>query len=117
NPEQFRPERWETIRPSPAEYLPFGAGLRTCVGVSMAPFIIKCVLAEILPRWRLTVAPNAQIDRTIGISMGPKNGIPVVATHQDRRFEGFEIQGNIHEMVDLKYAATQTSPAPRRMAA
>ncbi|MFN9972562.1 MAG: cytochrome P450, partial [Phycisphaerae bacterium] len=32
NPDQFIPERWETITPSPYEYLPFGAGPRMCIG-------------------------------------------------------------------------------------
>jgi cytochrome P450 len=116
-PEQFRPERWETMKPTPHEYLPFGAGLRTCVGVSMAPFIIKCALAHILPRWRLTVVPNARIDRTVGISLSPKQGIPIVLSRQDRCFQQGEVQGDIHELVDLKYAASQTIAATRRAAA
>ena len=29
-PERFLPSRWEPIRPSPYEYLPFDAGKRMC---------------------------------------------------------------------------------------
>src|SRR6185369_5073194 len=62
NPERFDPARWETIKPSPAEYLPFGAGLRTCLGASLAPFIIKIALSLILPKWKLTVVPNTMVN-------------------------------------------------------
>jgi cytochrome P450 len=100
-PERFLPRRWETITPSPAEYLPFGAGIRTCIGASMAQFIVKTAVAMIVPSWRLTVAPNVRIDRHVGISLGPKHGIPVILARQDRQLERTAIRGNIHQMVDL----------------
>ena len=107
-PERFLPERWETISPSPAEYLPFGAGLRTCLGASLAPFIIKIALAMILPAWKLTVVPHATIDRKLGISLGPRNGLPVLLAAQDRQLSASPIHGNIHEMVDLSHGTAMS---------
>jgi cytochrome P450 len=34
--EQFRPERWEALRPAPWTYLPFSGGPRVCIGQQMA---------------------------------------------------------------------------------
>ncbi len=101
-PERFSPERWETIKPSPAEYMPFGAGARTCLGAAMAQFVIRIALTMIVPAWRLTVVPNTQIDRHLGISLGAQDGIPVIVQPQDRQLEASPIRGNINEMVDLK---------------
>jgi cytochrome P450 len=36
DPEAFRPERWNIIKPSRWEYLPFGGGMRQCVGKDKA---------------------------------------------------------------------------------
>ena len=107
-PERFLPERWQTISPSPAEYLPFGAGLRTCLGASLAPFIIKIALSMILPAWKLTVVPHATIDRKLGISLGPRNGLPMLLAAQDRQLTASPIQGNIHEMVDLSHSTPKS---------
>jgi cytochrome P450 len=101
-PERFAPDRWETINPTPAEYLPFGAGARTCLGAALAQFVMKIAITLIVPAWRLQVLPHAQIDRCLGISLGPRNGLPVVVARQDRRLQASPIRGNIHEMVELR---------------
>lgn len=101
HPERFWPQRWERIKPTPSEYLPFGAGLRTCLGSVLAQQVLKISLAQILPAWKITVLPNAQIDRRLGISLGPNAGIPILISRQDRRLQASDIRGNIHEMVEL----------------
>jgi cytochrome P450 len=103
DPERFDPARWETIKPSPAEYLPFGAGLRTCLGAALAQCLIKLAIAHILPQWKIDVVPQARVDRQLGISLGPRNGIPVVLSPQDRDLRKSPITGNIHEMVELNH--------------
>ena len=35
-PEQFNPDRWDTIKPGPFEYVPFGGGPRVCIGQEKA---------------------------------------------------------------------------------
>lgn len=113
NPERFDPARWETIKPTPAEFLPFGAGPRTCLGSSLAQCVIKLAVAHIVPRWKINVVPNARVDRHMGISLGPKGGLPVVLAAQDRDLHQSPITGNVRDMVDLDRAA----PAPRVPAA
>lgn len=101
DPERFLPERWARINPTPAEYIPFGAGPRTCLGAALAQFVMKIAIALIVPAWRLQVLPDAQIDRQLGISLGPRNGLPVVVVPQDRQLQASPIRGNIHEMVQM----------------
>jgi cytochrome P450 len=36
--EEFKPDRWDTIKPSAYEYVPFGGGMRTCLGQHKGDF-------------------------------------------------------------------------------
>jgi cytochrome P450 len=57
-PEKFRPERFLESRPGPYEFFPFGGGIRCCIGMSFALFEIKVVLARVLSRCDLRLAPG-----------------------------------------------------------
>jgi cytochrome P450 len=50
-PQMFRPERFLQRQPSPFEYLPFGGGVRRCIGMSLALYEMKIVLGSILARY------------------------------------------------------------------
>ena len=45
--ENFRPERWEGMKPSAWEYLPFSAGPRSCPGQQMALLDCSYILARL----------------------------------------------------------------------
>ncbi|ALC40922.1 Cyp4e2 [Drosophila busckii] len=47
-PHRFRPERFETEKPGPFEYVPFSAGPRNCVGQKFALLEIKTVVSKIV---------------------------------------------------------------------
>jgi len=100
-PYRFKPGRWETIDPSPYEYLPFGAGARMCIGRTFALMEIKIVLAMLLQRFRVQVVPNAQIDHQIKITLSPKRGMPMTVHAQDRQFTKTAVRGTIHQLVDV----------------
>jgi cytochrome P450 len=104
DPDQFRPERWFDSTPDPFGYAPFGAGPRTCVARSLGAATINLMVAMIVQRYRLSVAPHSRIDRTHRVSMAPRHGMPMVVHPQDGRFEAVPITGNVHQMVDLTRA-------------
>ena len=56
DPERFRPERFLERRYSPFEYLPFGGGSRRCIGMALAQFEMKVVVAGILSRFDLRLS-------------------------------------------------------------
>ena len=47
-PERFNPDRFMTQKFSPSEFLPFGGGSRSCVGMALSLFEMKLVLATVL---------------------------------------------------------------------
>lgn len=101
NPRRFTPDRWFSIKPTPFEYLPFGAGPRACLGKLFAVAEIKIALAMILTRHRLSVQPNIKIDRRVQVMISPRHGLPMIIHPQDRRIEPATVRGNIHDMVEL----------------
>jgi cytochrome P450 len=101
-PERFLPSRWETIRPSAYEYLPFGAGPRLCIGGPLAMMVLKATLPRILLRYRLQVEPDAEINgRVISTMLTPTTAIPMQVHAPDGKYVASPIRGNIHEMVEL----------------
>ena len=58
----FAPERWldaAAPRTGRGSYVPFGAGVHTCIGEALARSIMTLTLASVARRWRLLVDPEA----------------------------------------------------------
>ncbi|WP_245939847.1 cytochrome P450 [Stenomitos frigidus] len=61
NPEQFRPERFLHQKFSPAEFLPFGGGARSCIGAAFSLYEMKLVLATVLTCYDLTASHQGTV--------------------------------------------------------
>ena len=61
DPDQFKPERFLERRFSPFEYLPFGGGVRRCIGMAFAQFEMKLVVARILSHFELALADTGSV--------------------------------------------------------
>jgi cytochrome P450 len=83
DPERFRPERFFGARPSPYEFFPFGGGVRRCLGMAFALYEMRVVLATILARADLVLAPGygLRIVRR-NVTWAPSQGMPVVLTRR-----------------------------------
>jgi unspecific monooxygenase len=79
NPKQFRPERFLERQYSPYEFLPFGGGVRRCIGEALAQFEMKLVLATILTRYTLSLADSKpEYPRRRGVTLAPANGVNMI---------------------------------------
>jgi cytochrome P450 family 135 len=58
DPDAFRPERFLERTPGTYEWIPFGGGIRRCLGASFALFEMKVVLSTILARAQLGATRN-----------------------------------------------------------
>ena len=79
-PDRFLPERFLGVRPDPYTFFPFGGGDRRCVGMSLALFEIKAVLAHVLGRVRFRAVPGYVARPTRrSVTFAPSKGLPIVA--------------------------------------
>jgi cytochrome P450 len=103
-PRRFAPERWERLEPSTYEYLPFGAGPRLCLGAQFAAQAVRIALAAMLSRFRFELVAGARIDHLVrGITLGPRNGLPMKLSQARGSFEpppAAPVRGDIHALVD-----------------
>jgi cytochrome P450 len=75
-PQSFRPERFLERQFSPYEYMPFGAGVRRCVGAALAQMELKIVLATILGEMDFESANARAVPQARrGVTLG--HGAPV----------------------------------------
>jgi len=73
------PERGHT-KMAPWEWLPFGGGMRKCIGAAFAMYEMKMALASILPRVEMRLASERIKAVRRGVTMAPSKGLPVVVT-------------------------------------
>jgi cytochrome P450 len=80
-PFAFQPERFLGDGPESYAWIPFGGGIRRCIGASFAEFEMRIVLREVLTRCDLRKAsPAAEKTGRRNITLSPKDGTPVVVT-------------------------------------
>jgi cytochrome P450 len=76
DPGRFRPERFDPAggaTPAPYAYIPFGGGGRACLGAGFAMMEIRTVLAMILQRYRLDLAPGPPIRLAVRLTLQPRD--------------------------------------------
>ena len=80
-PFAFQPERFLGDGPESYAWIPFGGGIRRCIGASFAEFEMRIVLREVLTRCDLHKAsPLPEKTGRRNITLSPKGGTPVVVT-------------------------------------
>jgi cytochrome P450 len=84
DPHAFRPDRFLEKTPDPYTWIPFGGGVRRCVGAAFAQLELKVMARTILERTRLTAPdPAPEPPRAAHVSSVPARGTRVVV--QERR--------------------------------
>ncbi|HEV7205325.1 MAG TPA: cytochrome P450 [Jatrophihabitans sp.] len=77
-PQEFRPERFLGQNPPPATWIPFGGGIRRCLGAALATVEAVAVLKAVLQRVDIAPAGGEEMSRTRNITTVPARGARVV---------------------------------------
>ncbi len=78
DPDQFRPERFLDRRTDTYAWIPFGGGVRRCIGAAFAEFEMRVVLRAILERADLSVPdPAPERIKVRNITLAPGKGTRV----------------------------------------
>ena len=80
DPEKFDPERFRSPAKDtrhPYQFMPFGTGPRSCIGMRVALMEIKIVLVKVLLKYKFLPSPETQIPLEIlaGATLLPRDGI------------------------------------------
>ncbi len=75
DPQEFRPERFLAGRIDNYAWIPFGGGVRRCIGAAFAEYEMRVVLRAILERAQLTApSPKPERARIRNITVAPARG-------------------------------------------
>jgi cytochrome P450 len=81
NPEGFEPDRWlQGTTPGRGAYLPFGAGARQCIGGAFATLEASLMLATLLQRLTVDLAPGQTLAPVPRITLTAADGLRVRVT-------------------------------------
>jgi cytochrome P450 len=87
-PYAFRPERFLDERPTTYGWVPFGGGVRRCLGAAFAEFEMRVVLTELLRRRTLhAVSAGAERVTRRNVTFSPLHGTRVVTRVRPPRSE------------------------------
>jgi cytochrome P450 len=75
DPEEFRPERFLDDKPDSYVWIPFGGGVRRCIGAAFAEYEMRVVLRTILERAELSAPdPKPEKVKVRNITLAPGRG-------------------------------------------
>jgi cytochrome P450 family 135 len=84
-PREFRPERFIGAAPEPYAWLPFGGGVRRCLGASFASFEMRVVLRTLLSTVSLLPASPEFDDTTRrAVTLAPRRGVRIIVNGRAR---------------------------------
>ena len=80
-PGEFDPERFSDARQEhrkhPFQYVPFGGGAHTCIGMHFAEMQVKAILHQLVLRYRLSVPDGYDMPVDYTALPVPRDGLPV----------------------------------------
>ncbi|HEV7193820.1 MAG TPA: cytochrome P450 [Jatrophihabitantaceae bacterium] len=79
DPDEWRPERFLDGNPPPATWIPFGGGIRRCLGAGLAMVEAQAVLKVVLQRVELRPAGRPEWSKTRNITTVPARGARLIS--------------------------------------
>jgi cytochrome P450 len=77
DPYAFRPERFLEQAPATYAWIPFGGGVRRCLGAAFAELEMRVVLSCVLERFELSTQRRAERVLRRGVTLAPRHGTRV----------------------------------------
>jgi cytochrome P450 len=81
DPERFSPSRAEEKR-HPYAWVPFGAGVHMCLGMSFAEMQVKAIMYELLRRYRVNLPSGYKAPYQLVPIAQPRDGLPINLTRR-----------------------------------
>lgn len=89
DPHRFFPDRWGTLQPGPFEYLPFGGGVRSCLGKRIALETLERATAALVQRFDVLLPRPQSLDWRMNTTLQPA-AQPLVRFTRPGNYKGSE---------------------------
>jgi cytochrome P450 len=77
-PDEFQPKRFlPGVRVVPRSYIPFGSGMRACIGRALALMELSLLVPAILSRFKLRLTDETPVTLAGTFSMQPRESIHI----------------------------------------
>lgn len=106
DPEQFLPSRWNRVRPSSFDYLPFGAGGHACIGRGVAMTLMRSALTRLIADHDLVLDGDREIDWRVHIQFMPRDAVRMRVDSAQAKRDGGRLRGPVAELLRLDFAAS-----------
>ena len=91
-PNLFKPERFLERKFSPYEFIAFGAGSRQCLGMALAQYELKLVLATLLRNYEFKLVEKQPVKPgRRGVTLSPVGGVKMMMTGKRKQSEKFGV--------------------------
>ncbi|WP_017316765.1 cytochrome P450 [Mastigocladopsis repens] len=95
-PKQFKPERFLERQFSPYEFMPFGGGVRRCVGEALAMFEMKLALATLLSRYEFTLdSDRPEQGQRRGVTLAPAGKVKMIIAGEREHQESPKVVASV----------------------
>ena len=78
DPQAFKPERFLGSRPDPLQFIPFGGGVRRCLGAALANLEMEVIVGHLVRRFDVRAPSKLDRGKLVGTTMVPNRGAVVV---------------------------------------
>jgi cytochrome P450 len=79
SPDEFRPERFLGSTPPPATWIPFGGGIRRCLGAALATIQVQAVLKVVLRNVDITAVGPPESEKIRNVTTVPGRGALIIS--------------------------------------
>jgi len=115
-PDWFLPARWQSARPSPFDYFPFGGGGHACPGRSLALHLMKTALAALIERFDVVLSADQSVDWRVHIMFMPRSDptVRIFSVEAGQMRTGGKLRGPVAELIRFTDRdATENTDAAR----
>ena len=100
-PDCFNPDRWSNLKPSPFQYLVFGAGGHMCPGTTFGYQMMRIALATILTRRAVELPDGLSIGHRLAVTHRPHGKVEIILRPRGDLVRQARANGRFRDLVTL----------------
>ena len=100
-PDRFNPDRWEALKPSPFQYLVFGAGGHMCPGTTFGYQMMRIALATILTKRAVELPAGSNIGHRLAVTHRPHGKVEVILRPRGEPVRQARANGRFRDLVTI----------------